>query len=92
MCVLYITDSVDISIEAVSALSNAHQASNCLVDNSILECFINDGASDDRAAKCCIRNHYNHEGRKRFVAVKDTENNNQCEYVLYFLRMHMIFD
>ena len=80
MCVLYITGSVDITIEAVSALSNAHQVSNCLVDNSILECFINDGVSDDRAVKCCISNH----GRRRFVAVVDTENNNQCEYVFMF--------
>ena len=86
MCVLYNTDGVDISIdsEAVSALSNAHQVNNCLVDNSILKCFINDGASDDRAVKCCISNHYHHYGRRQFVAVKDTETNKQCEYVVIF--------
>ena len=84
MCVLYNTGSVDISIEAVSAVSNAHQVNNCLVDNSILECFINDGASDDRAVKCCISNHYHHYGRRRFVAVEDTETDNQCEYVIIF--------
>ena len=84
MCVLYNTGGVDISIEAVSALSNANQVNNCLVDNSILECFIDDEASDDRAVKCCISNHYHHYGRRQFVAVEDTECNNQCEYVLIF--------
>ena len=78
----YNIGSVDISIEAVSAISNAHQVNNCLVDNSILECFINDGASDARAAKCCVSNHYHHYGRRRFVAVEDTETTNQCAYVL----------
>ena len=68
MCVSYNTGSVDVSIEAVSALSNAHQLNNCLVDNSTLECFINDGASDDRAVKCCISNHYHHNGRRRLAA------------------------
>ena len=81
MCVLYNTDSVDISIEAASALSSVHYVNNCLVDNSILECFINDEASDDRAVKCCISNHYHHYGRRRFVAVEGTEINNQCAYV-----------
>ena len=84
MCVLYNTGSVDISIEAVSALSNSHGVNNCLVDNSILECFINDGASDDRAVKCCISNHYDHYGRRRFVAVKDAETNNHGAYMLIF--------
>ena len=82
MCALYNTGSVDISVEAVSAVSNAHQLNNCLVDYSILKCFINDGASDDRAVKCCISDHYYHYGRRRFVAVEDTETNNQCAYVL----------
>ena len=75
---------MDINIEAVSALSNAHQVNNCLVDNSILECFINDGASDDRAVKCCISNHYHHYGRRRFVTVEDTEINHQCAYMLAY--------
>ena len=66
------------SIEAVSALSNAHELNNCLVDNSTVDCFINDGASHDRAIKCCISNHYHHNDRRRFVAVEDTETNNQC--------------
>ena len=82
MCVLYNTGSVGISIEAVSALSNAHQLNNCLVDNSILEYCINYEASDDRAVKCCISNHYHHYGRRRFVAMEDTETNNQCAYML----------
>ena len=82
MCVLCNTGSMDISIEAVSAIGNAHQVNNCLADNSILERFINDGASDDRAVKCCISNHYHHYGRRRFVAVEDTEANNQCASVL----------
>ena len=76
------TGSVDISIEAVSALSNAHQVNNCLVDDSILECFINDGASDDRAVKCCINNHCHWNSRRRFVAMEGTETNNQYAYVL----------
>ena len=79
---LYNTANVDISIEAVSALSNAYQMSNCLVDNSILECFVNDEASDDRAAKCCISNYYRCNCRRRFVIVEDSETNNQCECVL----------
>ena len=69
---------MDINIEAASALSNAHQVNNCLVDNSTVECFINDGASHDRAVKCCISNHYHHNGRRQFLAVEDTETNNQC--------------
>ena len=84
MCVLYNTGSVDINIEAASALSSAHQVNNCLVDNSTVECFINDGASDDRAVKCCISNHYHHNGRRRLVALKSTETNHQCTYVLVF--------
>ena len=64
ICVLYNTGSVDINIEAVSALSNTLQLNNCLVDNPILECFINDGASDDRAVKCCISSHYHHYRRR----------------------------
>ena len=72
MCVLYNTGSVDVNIEAVSALSNAHQLNNYLVDNSTLECFIIDGASDDRAVKCCISNHYHHNGRRRSVLVETT--------------------
>ena len=92
MCVLYNTGSVDMSIEAVSALSKAHLVNNCLVNNSILECFINDGASDDIAVKCCISNHYHQYGRRRFVAVEDTETNNQCEYVvIFYLHMYMTF-
>ena len=93
MCVLYNTGSVDISTEAVSALSNAHQVNNCLVDNSILECFINDGASDDRAVKCCISNHYHHYGRRRFVVVEDTETNNQCAFMLFvYYIIHITFE
>ena len=78
ICVLYNTGSVNVNIEAVSALSNAHQLNNCLVDNSTLECFINDGASDDRAVKCCISNHYHCDGRKGSVVVEDTASDNQC--------------
>ena len=76
MCVLYNTGSVGVNIEAVSALSNAYQLNNCLVDNSSLECFINDGASDDRAVKCCIRNHYHHNGRRGLVI--STTNSTYC--------------
>ena len=79
--ILYNIGSADINIEAVSALSNAHQLNNCLVDNSTLECFINDGASDDRAVKCCISNHNHHNGRRRLVIVEATATNNQCTYV-----------
>ena len=83
MCVLYNTGSVDVNIEAVSALNNAHQFNNCLVDNSTLECFINDGASDDRAVKCCIRsNHYHHNGRRRLAAVTTTATNNQSIHII----------
>ena len=82
MCVLYNTGSVDVNIEAVSALSNAHQLNNCLVDNPTFECFINDGASNDRAVKCCISNHYHHNGRRRLVAVTTTATNNQSMYII----------
>ena len=82
MCVLYNTGSVDVNIEAVSALSNAHQLNNYLVDNSTLECFINDRASDDRAVKCSISNHYHHNGRRRLVAVEATTTNNQSMYII----------
>ena len=80
---------MDINIEAVSTLSSIHQLNNCLVDDSIL---INDGASDDRAVRCCISNHYHLYGRRRFVAMEGTETNNQCAYVLiFYLRTHMTF-
>ena len=82
MCVLYNTGSVDVNIEAVSALSNAHQVNNCLVGNSTLDCFINDGASDDRAVKCCISNHYHHNGRRRLVIMEATTTNNQSMYII----------
>ena len=89
---LYNINSVDINIEAISALSSAHQLNNCSINNSTLKCFINDGASDDRAVKCCVSNHYRHNGRRRFVAVKDTETNNQCTYVCtYFGLIHVAF-
>ena len=82
MCVyLYNTGSVDVNIEAISGLNNAHQLSNFLVDNSNLKCFVNDGASDDRGVKCCISNHYYHNGRRRLAVVKATATNNQCTYV-----------
>ena len=79
-CVLYNTGSMDVNIEAVSALSNAHQLNNCLVDNSTVECLINDGASDDRAVKCCISNHYHYNGRRRIVVVEATAEDKQCAY------------
>ena len=69
---------MDINIEAASALSSVHQLNTCLVDNSTLECFINNGASDDRAVKCCISNHYHHNGRRQFVTLKVTATNNKC--------------
>ena len=81
MCILHNIVSVDVNIEAVSALSNAHQLNNCLVDNSTLECFINDGASDDRAVKCCISNHYHHNGRRRLVVVETTATNSKLMYI-----------
>ena len=81
MCVLYNTGSVDVNIEAVSALSNVRQLNNCLVDNSAVECFINDRASDDRAVKCCISNHYLHNGRRRLVVVEATATNTQSLYI-----------
>ena len=83
MCALYNTGSVDVNIEAVGALSNAHQLNNCLVDNSTLECYINDGVSDDRAIKCCsISNRYHHSRRRRSVAVTTTATNNQSTYIV----------
>ena len=85
MCVLYNTGSVDVNIEAVSALSNAHQLNNCLVDNSTVECFINDGASDDRAVKCCISNHCCHNGRRRLAVVEVTATDYRCTYVRTYI-------
>ena len=81
MCVLYNTGSMDVNIEAVSALSNVRQLNNCLLDNSAVECFINDGASDNRAVKCCISNHYHHNGRRRLIVVEATATNTQSLYI-----------
>ena len=78
MCVLYNTGSVHVNAEAVGALNNAHQLNNCFVDNYILD---NDGASDDRAVKCCISNHCHHNSRRRLVAVKATATNDQCMHI-----------
>ena len=83
MCVLLNTGSVDVNIEAVSALSDAHQLNNCLINNSTLECFINDGASDDRAVKCCISNHYHRNGRRRLVVVEAIATNSKCTVCMY---------
>ena len=76
------TGGVDINVEAVSALNNANQSNNY---DSTLECFINDGASDDRAVKCCISNHYHHNGRRRIVVVEATATNDQCMYIANYL-------
>lgn len=76
------TGSVDVNIEAVSAVNDIHQRSNGLVDNSTLECFSNDGASDDRAVKCCISNCYNDISRRRFVALQPTATDTQCKYIV----------
>ena len=81
LCVLYNTGSVGVSVEAVSALNSAHQSNNCLADISTLECFINDGASDDRAVKCCVSDHYHHNDRRRVAVVEATATNNQCTYM-----------
>ena len=75
------TGSVDINIEAVSALSSAYQLNNCLVDNSTILSSINDGASDDRADKCCISNHYHHNVRRHFVTLEATTIDMQCKYI-----------
>ena len=79
----YNTGGVDVNIEAGSALSNAHQLNNWLYDNSTLEYFINDGASDDRAIRCCVSDHHYHNGRgrSRLVVVEVTTNNIKCTYV-----------
>ena len=82
ICVLYNTGSVNVNIEAVSALNNAHQLHNCWVDNSTIECFIHDGASDERAVKCCISNYYHHNGRRRLVVVEATATNYQSMYII----------
>ena len=84
ICALYNTGSMDVNTEAVSALSNAHQLNNWLFDNSTLECFINDGASGDRAVRCCVSDHYyyhNGRGRSRSVVVEATTNDIKCTYV-----------
>ena len=90
MCVLYNAGSVDIITEAVSALRNACQLNNCLVDNSTLQCFINDGASDDRAVECSISSHYSRNGRRRLVVLEATATNNQCKYVNNTLAFHLM--
>ena len=74
---------MDVNTEAISALSNAHQLNNRLFDNSTLECFINDGASDDRAVNCCVSDHYYHNGRgrSRSVVVEATAIDIKCTYV-----------
>ena len=83
ICALYNTGSMDVNTEAVSALNNAHQLNNWLFDNSTLEHFINDGASDDRAVMCCVSDRYYHNGRGRSqsVVVKATAIDIKCMYV-----------
>ena len=72
---------MDINTEAVSALSNVHQL---IADKSILEAFANDGALDDRAVKCSIDDHYLHNGRRHFTALKVAATSNQytCKYLV----------
>ena len=83
MYLLYNTGSVDVNTEAVSTLGTAYQLRNCLFDNSTIECLINDGASDDRAVKCYISNHYHHNGR-RLLVVKSNVTNSKCIFIHKF--------
>ena len=78
MFIIYNIGSVDVNTEAVSALGTAYQLHNCFVDNSTLECLINDGASDDRAVRCYISNHYHHNGRRRLLVVETNVTNSKC--------------
>ena len=73
MCIAN-TGNVNINTEAVSALSSAHQLNN---NYSTLECFINGGASDDRAVKCSISSRYHHNGRGSIVVVEATATTNE---------------
>ena len=72
--------SVDINIKAVSALNTTYQLKSCSVDSST-QYFINDGASDDKAANCFISSHYYHNGRRRSAILKAAATN-QCNFVL----------
>ena len=63
MCVLYYIGSENVITVAVSALYKA----------------FNDGASDDRAVKCCVSSHYNHNSRRRLIVLEATATNNECE-------------
>ena len=74
---------MDLNIKVFSALSNACQLGNCLIDNSTVDCVIDDGASDDRAIECCISNHYHHNSRRRrrLVAVEGSVINSKFMYV-----------
>ena len=71
--------SVDINIKAVSALNTTYQLKSSAVSST--QCFINDGASDDKAAKCFISSHYYHNGRRRSAILKAAATN-QCNHVL----------
>ena len=72
ICVLHNIGSENVITEAVNALYNA----------------FNDGASDDRAVKCCVSSHYNHNGRRRLVVSEATATNNQCKCVNNTLIFH----
>ena len=61
---------MDMEVEAFSTLNNFHQLNNCSVYDSTYQSYIYDGASHDRAVKCCISNHYHHNNRRRIVNIQ----------------------
>lgn len=63
VCVMH-AGAVDVDVEAFSALSNFDQFNYHSVNSST---YISDGASDDRAGKCCISNHFHHHGRRQLI-------------------------
>lgn len=77
MYVQYNTGTVDVDI---GPLYSAHQLDSHLLDIPSSYC-VNAGASDDRAKKCCISDHYHHDVRRRFV-IQTATTNMPCKYMV----------
>ena len=53
-------------VKAFSALGNIHHQH--LVNNITLQTSAKNGASDGKADKCSVSDHYHHNQRRRYVA------------------------
>ena len=69
--------AVAMDVKAMSALGTIHQQH--LVNDIILQTSTKNGASDGRADKCSVSDHYHHNQRRRCVAFQAIDK--PCKYL-----------